>query len=782
MMRIFLHIGMQQAGAARLQSVLAAKREQLLGEGILFARSPGSFDHARLFMAVSDPDHVDPLRFEQDHASADKRAALRKTLIDDLAREVAQHQPQTLILSAAQLGSSIWRESERDRLRDLLAPLSDDIRILAHVDEPATLLARHYGAQVLAGRAIPLRRDLDLVAQTDWWAASVGAMPAIDPAAGQFEETQGPPFWLDYAGFVAFWEGGFGAGSVTLRSHDAERFARADITEELRAAFDIKDSIGTAEAAPLPDPPSAAWLARARQLNALLVQVLSDSKRNLPRPLWRDFIEEIAVDGDPIAPGGLSAVSKRFSAANAALLKAHPGLDQDMFRQPHTAAPWAEADPQRGFRASQYLMSFMFRIDKATRTARKGKAAKPAPQDNAPRPDGPSPTARALMPPLAIENFEKLRKSPFAPHNRLGAVNEEELAAAYLPMPARILPKGSSGNVIVGCMKNEAPYIVEWVAYHRAIGVDNFLIYTNGCEDGTTEILDRLAEMGVLEHRNNDNWKGNSPQQHALNKALKEPVIRNADWIIHIDVDEFMNVRCGNGTLDDFFAAAPDATNVAMTWRLFGHNGITRLADELVIEQFDTCAPKYCPKPHTVWGFKTMFRNIGAYEKISCHRPNKLDAAFRDKVKWVNGSGRDMTKEAAENGWRNSKKSIGYDLLQLNHYALRSAESFLIKRQRGRALHVDRSIGLNYWIRMDWCDFRDITIKRNIPRLRAEYNRLLRDDTLRHWHEKGLDWHRAKAEELHGIAEFAELYQQALQVKLTETERVAYALALDMET
>ncbi len=145
-------------------------------------------------------------------------------------------------------------------------------------------------------------------------------------------------------------------------------------------------------------------------------------------------------------------------------------------------------------------------------------------------------------------------------------------------------------------MKNEAPYIVEWVAYHRAMGVDNFLIYTNDCSDGTSEILDRLQELGVLQHRNNDKWKGNSPQQYALNQALKEGVIKNAEWIIHIDVDEFINVRCGNGTLADFFAAAPDATNVAMTWRLFGHNGITDLADEFVIDQFDTCAPKFCPQ------------------------------------------------------------------------------------------------------------------------------------------------------------------------------------------
>jgi hypothetical protein len=361
-------------------------------------------------------------------------------------------------------------------------------------------------------------------------------------------------------------------------------------------------------------------------------------------------------------------------------------------------------------------------------------------------------------------------------------VNEEDLAAAFAPCPPRALPPGSSGRVIVGCMKNEAPYIAEWIAYHRAIGVDNFLIYTNDCTDGTAEILDRMQAMGLLQHRNNDGWKGNSPQQSALNKALREPLIRDAEWIIHIDVDEFINIRCDNGTLDDFLARVPDATNVAMTWRLFGHGGVTALSEDFVTDQFEWCAPRFCPKPHTAWGFKTMFRNNGAYGKLSCHRPNKLDSALREQVRWVNGSGQDMTREAAEKGWRNSVKSIGYDLLQLNHYALRSAESFLIKRQRGRALHVDRAIGINYWIRMDWSDVRDITIKRNLPRLRVEFDAMMRDDRLRALHQDGLDWHRAKAAELHAMPEFRDLYEQALTLKLTAPERVAYALALDMET
>ncbi|WP_299558101.1 glycosyltransferase family 2 protein [uncultured Sulfitobacter sp.] len=799
-MRIVLHIGLEELSAARLQSVLAAKRDQLIGKGVLFARSPGNKNHTRLFMAVTDPGHVDPLRFNRGYIPVEKQDVLRATVAEDLAREVTQHRPDTLILSCAQLGTSLRTADEVARLRDLLVPLSDDIRIVAHVDHPVAMLARSYAEQILEGRGITLQAELDLVGGAGWWQSALDAAPPIDPAAGVFAETQAPVHWIDLPALVAFWEAGFGSGCVTLRSYDAEAFAAETVTDEICATVGIAQTIGRAPAVVLPSMPAAASLARGRQLNALILKVLAGRKRILPRQLWRALVQEVAVDGPPMDIASLHPIADHFAPGLARLVKAHPTLDPHTFTAPPAKGLWAEADPLFGFRASQYLLGFMWRIDKATQQEQQTKAsdlekltnavdgalappeASIAGLSDADAPDALTQAARDIMPPLAVQNYEKLRKSSFAPHNRMGSVDEETRAPAYAPVAQRTLPAGSSGTVIVGCMKNEAPYIVEWVAYHRAMGVDNFLIYTNGCEDGTTEILDRLQEMGILQHRNNDAWKGNSPQQYALNQALREPVIKNADWIIHIDVDEFMNVRCGNGTVQDFLDAVPDATNVAMTWRLFGHNGVTDLADDFVIDQFDTCAPKYCPKPHTVWGFKTMFKNIGAYEKISCHRPNKLDASFKSRVKWVNGSGVDMTNEAAENGWRSSKKSIGYDLLQLNHYALRSAESFLIKRQRGRALHVDRSIGINYWIRMDWSDFSDNTIKRNLPRLRLEYDRLMQDETLRGWHESGLRWHRAKADELHQNPEFADLYREALKVKLTETERVAYALALDMES
>ena len=52
-------------------------------------------------------------------------------------------------------------------------------------------------------------------------------------------------------------------------------------------------------------------------------------------------------------------------------------------------------------------------------------------------------------------------------------------------------------------MRNEAPFVLEWIAYHKHIGVTDCLIYTIDCEDGTDVLLDRLAALGVVPHERN---------------------------------------------------------------------------------------------------------------------------------------------------------------------------------------------------------------------------------------------------------------------------------------
>ena len=775
-MKIFLHIGMEQCGAGLIQNLLEDKRDQLAKKGVVFARSGGGKNHTRLYMAASDPGSIDVLRYNRGVKSAARQERLRENLVRDLAAEVDKHDAQTLILSAAQL-CTLPTKSALERLRAMLLPLSDDIRIIAHIDEQARVLARHYGEALLSGRTASLAQEITLSEAGNWREAALADWQEYAPERHIFPEIQAAPFWLDYTGLEQAWNGVFGAGSVTFRAYDPKVFSGENLIKEVKQSFDIEGNIGKYQSSGTPHIFADASLTRMRGVNKILVVLLA-KKYSIPRQLWRRLLSEVLVQGAPLSPQSLSGISNHFANANKKLKSAHKSLTAKTLKPDPSSADWVEANATRGFRASQFVTACLPRITNATKKANEdGREQTKQPQDTSL-----TPTAKKLMNQRARDNFAELKGGRFAPHNNVGRIDEASLAAPYDAIEKRTLPKGNSGKVIVGCMKDEAPYILEWVAYHRAMGIDNFIIYTNGCTDGTPELLDRLQALGILQHRNNDGWKGNSPQQYALNQSLKEDVIKNAEWVIHIDVDEFINVRIGNGTLDDFLARVPDATNVAMTWRLFGHNGVTKLADDLVIDQFDKAAPKHCPKPHTVWGFKTMVKNIGAYEKLSCHRPNKLREGFSDKVKWVNGSGQPMGGEVKEKGWRSSLQNVGYELLQLNHYALRSAESYLIKRQRGRALHVDRSIGINYWVRMDWSDNSDLTIKRNIPRVLAELDRLRADPELLRLHDSGMDWHRAKTVELHQNPEFSDLYAQALETKLTELERVAFALALDMES
>ncbi|HBM60327.1 MAG TPA: glycosyltransferase family 2 protein [Citreicella sp.] len=759
-MRIVLQIGPDRATGDRLARVLAEAQEALRAAGALLPRDHGPRGAARLAMAASDPQRIDRLRVQQGFGAPEAQTALRQQIARQLQQEVAQHRPDLLILSAPQLGSGLCSRAELQSLRDLLRPLSDDIHVLAHLDDPARLLARHYAAQLVAGRSTSLTQDLALCEVPDWWQAALAGRPAADPLSGRFPEVEGAPFWLDFARLEAEWQAVFGADPVRFCSTDPHRLYGPDALAEIGAAFGLSLT-GRSRPEPLPEAPAEAWLTRCRLMNDALQRHQARHGQSLPPPLWRSLLTEIRVAGPALAPGALHAVSARFAPDIAALCARHAGFDAARMAADPALPDWQEADPLYGFRATQYLMAFAPRLGQA----------------------GPPPAVRSALPPEAQQALERLAGTPFAPHNRLGTCDETAEAPAYPAAPRPPRPDGRAARVIVGCMKNEAPYIVEWVAYHRAIGFDSFLIYSNDCEDGTAQILDRLQAMGVLQHRDNSAWQGKSPQQHALDQARDEPLLRQAGWIAHIDVDEFINLRCGNGTLDDLFARLPaETTHVAMTWRLFGHGGVTDLSGDPVIAQFTDCAPAYCPKPHIAWGFKTLSRTTGAYAKLSCHRPTKLDPDQAAQVRWVNGSGADMTGEVLHRGWRNSRRSIGYDLVQLNHYALRSADSFLIKRQRGRALHVDRDIGLNYWIRMDWSGARDVTIRRNLPRLRAEMARLLADPELARWHRHGLDWHRARAAELRGLPDFARLRAQALALRLTPTERAAYALSLDMES
>ncbi|MCK4713238.1 MAG: glycosyltransferase family 2 protein, partial [Marinosulfonomonas sp.] len=326
---------------------------------------------------------------------------------------------------------------------------------------------------------------------------------------------------------------------------------------------------------------------------------------------------------------------------------------------------------------------------------------------------------------------------------------------------------------IVTTMKNEGPFILEWLAYHRIIGVDKFLIYTNDCTDGTDTLLELLDKKGLVQHRDNK-FKGTGlkPQHAALQAAQSEPMIVNADWLICMDVDEFIDVKVGDGTLKDLYSHMRDANMISCTWRLFGNADIAEFTDQPIIKMFDQCAPELIRKPHQAWGFKTLFRNTGIFRKLGVHRPKGLNPHLWDQIRWVNGSGQPLPTDMFRNAWRSTSSTYGYDLVSLNHYAVRSAESFLVKRDRGRVNHVDRDQGLSYWFRMNNNSVRDTSIQRMLPQLQDEMARLLADPEIAVAHQHCVAAHRAKIAELRATQKYSEFFETLTSERMRRLSRM----------
>ncbi|MCX7890002.1 MAG: glycosyltransferase family 2 protein [Rhodobacteraceae bacterium] len=142
--------------------------------------------------------------------------------------------------------------------------------------------------------------------------------------------------------------------------------------------------------------------------------------------------------------------------------------------------------------------------------------------------------------------------------------------------------------LLMSCMRNEGASVLEWFAYHRVIGVDHFLVYTNDCEDGTDLIWRHLQSRGLATHRKNKAngpFRRAKPQTRALIRAMDDPVHADAEWVAFIDVDEFVNIHAGAGQVGDLLAANQHSDCILLNWRLFGCSGRVRGEPGLVTEQ-----------------------------------------------------------------------------------------------------------------------------------------------------------------------------------------------------
>ena len=257
--------------------------------------------------------------------------------------------------------------------------------------------------------------------------------------------------------------------------------------------------------------------------------------------------------------------------------------------------------------------------------------------------------------------------------------------------------------------KNEGPWLIEWAAHCKAVGFDTIVLGTNDCDDGTDEIADFLAEMGVISHFDNQppyyilNYLDTpSLQLTAYDRMQSMPEVKACDWVMPMDLDEFLVVHVGDGSVQELCAKHYQTSGVIIRWRMFGDSGHSGMIDPPISDILTRCATKTDENNENV---KMLVRDHQEVELAMHISVRRYIGPMAGKWKQALRNARGLREHAYVNfddqlykvqRAHGPKALLGhfgdrgfeYKDAQVNHYAIRTPEICRLKSVRGDAYYA----------------------------------------------------------------------------------------------
>lgn len=298
-MKLVCHIGTPKTASTYLQNTCAANSEWLARRGV---RYPGMLapdsNHITLFYAAAGQLHD----FARDYGLQDAAAvtAFRARLSDHIADVVETAAPgiDTVLMSSENLTGNLIRPGEIARLRDLLSPHFESIRIVAYLRRQDDALLSMYGEYMRRGFSRqPFERFLDVALKDR------GMVP-----------------YLYYKAMLSQWIAAFGREAISVRLFDRAALRGGEVLQDfmaevLGAETDLSDLVPSAKdnvglAAPV--------LEFLRVMHQVVPNRLPDGRFNPERAALRAAIDALPAEPRPRLSRAQSArIMERFAPANA---------------------------------------------------------------------------------------------------------------------------------------------------------------------------------------------------------------------------------------------------------------------------------------------------------------------------------------------------------------------------------------------------------------------------------------------------------------------------------
>ncbi|PAU72990.1 glycosyltransferase family 2 protein [Vreelandella alkaliphila] len=249
---------------------------------------------------------------------------------------------------------------------------------------------------------------------------------------------------------------------------------------------------------------------------------------------------------------------------------------------------------------------------------------------------------------------------------------------------------------IAAIVKNELDSLVEWLAFHLAVGASHFLMADNDSTDGTNEFLSVLAEQGLVTLISVPT--GETPPQLPAYQMLLEKCPKGIDLVAFIDADEYLLPTLEGQTLlawlEERFIS-PDVGALGLNWACFGSNGAKFREDGLVIERFTQRAnQEFGPNHH----IKSVVRPHYVERFVNPH------LACLKRGYYVDSLGQPLLARKDKHGKQRFglSEDVIWDGARINHYLVRSVEEFVLgKAKRGSAATPNYQKQRDYFMRHD---------------------------------------------------------------------------------
>ena len=242
---------------------------------------------------------------------------------------------------------------------------------------------------------------------------------------------------------------------------------------------------------------------------------------------------------------------------------------------------------------------------------------------------------------------------------------------------------------VVAIMKNEEPYVKEWLDYHLLAGVDHFYIYDNDSTPEFKKILQPYIDSNIVTYIH---YPGSARQYEAYNDAIKK-FRYFCRYITFIDADEFIFPKSKptiTGVADEILNGKPNAAALVAHWHIFGSNHHKKVDySKGVLERFTRRAENdwyLPPKPP-----ENRFHQGNVYVK-SILNPRRVHH-FEDPHQANYFFGCFAVDEAEKGIPMSISFPVVADKIVVNHYQVKSLEEYKSRQPRG---DVNKKSGEKY--------------------------------------------------------------------------------------